>query len=186
MAYAGQVLNNPISGEQITFNRTAADTDGEYLEIELRLATDGKVPGTHVHPEQEERFEVLAGRMSFRMGLKTIDAGPGEVVTVPAGKAHKFANAGDGEAVARVTVTPALRMEDLFETAAELAHDGRVMESGMPKPLDLALFVREFKREVRGPLSPGALQRAMLAPLARIGRARGLADRYGAPMPATA
>ena len=38
----------------------------------------------------------------------------------------------------RVTVTPALRMEDLFETTAELAHDGRVMESGMPKPLDLA------------------------------------------------
>lgn len=186
MACAGQVLNNPISGEQITFNRTAADTDGEYLEIELRLAADGKVPGTHVHPEQEERFEVLAGRMRFRMGLKTIEAGPGEVVTVPAGKAHRFANAGDSEAVARVTVTPALRMEDLFETAAELARDGRVMETGMPKPLDLALFVREFKREVRGPLSPGALQRAMLAPLARIGRARGLADRYGASMPATA
>jgi mannose-6-phosphate isomerase-like protein (cupin superfamily) len=109
MAHAGQALNNPISGEQITFKRTAADTDGEYLEIELRLAADGKVPGTHVHPEQEERFEVLEGRMRFRIGLKTIDAGPGEVATVPAGKAHKFANAGDGEAVARITVTPALR-----------------------------------------------------------------------------
>ena len=81
-------------------------------------------------------------------------------------------------------MTPALRMEDLFETAVGLAHEGRVMDSGLPKLLDLALFVREFKREVRGPFRLGALQRAMLAPLARIGRARGLADRYGALKPA--
>ena len=64
-------------------------------------------------------------------------------------------------------MTPALRMEDLFETAVGLAHEGRVMDSGLPELLDLALFVRE-KREVRGPFSPGVLQRAMLAPLARI------------------
>jgi mannose-6-phosphate isomerase-like protein (cupin superfamily) len=183
MAYAGQTLDNPVSGEQIVFKKTAADTDGEYLEIELRLAPDGKVPGMHVHPEQEERFEVLAGRMRFRMGMKTIDAGPGDVVTVPAGKAHKFANAGEETAVVYVTVTPALEMERLFETTAELAREGRVLQSGMPKPLDLALFVREFKREVRGPFSPGALQRAMLAPLAKIAEARGRDELFVAARP---
>jgi mannose-6-phosphate isomerase-like protein (cupin superfamily) len=186
MAHAGQIIDNPVSGERIVFNRTAADTDGEYLEIELRLAPDGKVPGMHVHPEQEERFEVLSGRMRFRMGMRTIEAGPGEVVTVPRGKAHKFSNAGDETAVARVTVTPALGMERLFETTAELASDGRVLSSGMPKPLDLALFVREFRREVRGPFSPGAVQRAMLAPLAAIASARGHGSRYEAARPAVA
>lgn len=186
MAYAGQVIDNPVSGEQIVFNKTAADTDGEYLEIELRLSPDGKVPGMHVHPRQEERFEVLEGRMRFRMGLRMIDAGPGDVVTVPAGKAHKFVNAGDGRAVAKVTVTPALDMERLFETTAALANEGRVLVSGMPEPLDLALFVREFKREVRGPFSPGVLQRALLAPLATIARAQGRAALYDAPKPAIA
>jgi quercetin dioxygenase-like cupin family protein len=83
MAYTGQVIENPVSGEQIVFRKTAADTAGEYLEIELRLAADGKVPGMHVHPAQQERFEVLEGRMKFRMGLKTIEAGPGDVVTSP-------------------------------------------------------------------------------------------------------
>ena len=180
MARTGQIIDNPVSGERIIFNKTAADTDGEYLEIELRLAADGQVPGMHVHPSQEERFEVLSGRMRFQMGLKTIEAGPGDVVTVPAGKAHKFMNAGDGEAAVRVTVTPALEMERLFETAAELAHDGRVLDSGMPKPLDLALFVREFRREVRGPFSPGALQRAAMAPLAWLATARGHGERYAA------
>lgn len=186
MAHAGQIIDNPVSGERIVFNRTAADTGGEYLEIELRLAPDGKVPGMHVHPEQEERFEVLSGRMRFRMGMRTIEAGPGDVVTVPRGKAHRFANAGDETAVVRVTVTPALEMERLFETTAELAKDGRVLASGMPKPLDLALFVREFRREVRGPFSPGAVQRAMLAPLALIGSARGHDARYAAGDPAVA
>ena len=61
---------------------TAADTGGEYLEVELRLAADGRVPGAHVHPAQEERFEVLEGRMRFRMGMRTIEAGPGDVVSV--------------------------------------------------------------------------------------------------------
>jgi mannose-6-phosphate isomerase-like protein (cupin superfamily) len=183
MAHTGQIIDNPISGERIVFRRTAADTGGEYLEIELQLVPDGKVPGTHVHPEQEERFEVLAGRMRFRMGLKTIEAGPGDVVTVPAGKAHRFMNAGEDTAVARVTVRPALEMERLFETAVALAEDGRVAPGGMPKPLDLALFVRRFKREVRGPYSPGFLQRALLAPVAWLASARGHDARYG---PATA
>jgi hypothetical protein len=72
----------------------------------------------------------------------------------------------------RVRVTPALEMERLFETAVGLAHQGRVTKKGMPQPLDLALFVREFKDEVRGPGSPGWIQRATLAPLALIARRR--------------
>jgi quercetin dioxygenase-like cupin family protein len=181
MARVGQIITNPVSGEQIEFLETAASTNGERLVINLVLAPDGKVPGMHVHPKQEERFEVIAGNMEFRMGLKKIEAGPGDTVTVPKGKAHKFANAGETTAVVRVTVTPALEMERLFETTVELAHEGRVTASGMPRPLDLALFVKEFGDEVRGPGSPGALQRAMLSPLAAIGRMRGHDERYVQP-----
>jgi quercetin dioxygenase-like cupin family protein len=113
MAYAGQTIENPVSGEKITFIQTAADTDGELLEIELELSAEGAVPGAHIHPEQEERFEVIEGTMAFRMGLKKIVAGPGEVVTVPAGKVHAFKNAGDDTAKVRVQVRPALQMEQL-------------------------------------------------------------------------
>ena len=77
MARVGQIITNPVSGEQIEFVETAASTNGERLVINLVLAADGKVPGMHVHPKQEERFEVIAGKMEFRMGLKKIEAGPG-------------------------------------------------------------------------------------------------------------
>ncbi len=185
MAYAGQILENAVSGERITFRKTASDTDGQLLEFDLELTPEGHVPGKHVHPSQEERFEVLAGTMKFKMGRRTVIAEAGEVVTVPAGVAHKFANGGDETAHVRVQVRPALEMERLFETAVALADEGRTTAKGMPKPLDLALFVSEFSDEVQGAFPPVWIQRASLAPLAWIARKRGNAERY-APAPAYA
>ena len=178
MAYTGQSIQNPVSGERITFLQTAADTDGELLEIELELAADGHVPGAHVHPEQTETFHVLEGTMKFRLGLRTIVAGPGETVIVPAGARHKFSNGGDGPARVRVEVAPALDMEQLLVTTAELAHEGNTLRSGMPKPLHLALFVERFQREVRAPFPPAWMVRSLMAPLAWIAGRRGHAERY--------
>jgi quercetin dioxygenase-like cupin family protein len=186
MAYRGQVIENPVSGERITFRKTSADTNGELLEFDIALTPDGHVPGMHVHPAQEERFEVQSGTVRFRKGLRTVTAEAGDVVVVEPGRIHKFANVGDGPAEMRVQVSPALEMERLFETAVALAEEGRVTSKGMPKPLELSLFVREFKDEVRGPGSPGWAQRAALAPLAWIARRRGRAERYAAPRPAYA
>ena len=178
MAYTGQTIENPVSGERITFLQTARDTGGEKLEIELELSPDGHVPGAHVHPEQTETFHVLEGTMTFRMGMRKIVAGPGETVVVPAGRVHRFSNGGDGVARARVEVTPALDMEQLFETAVELALEGNTTRKGMPKPLHLALFTRRFEREVRAPFPPAWTVRMLMAPLAALARRRGHAERY--------
>jgi quercetin dioxygenase-like cupin family protein len=178
MAYTGQTINNPVSGEQITFLQTAADTAGEKLEFELALSPDGHVPGAHVHPEQQERFHVLEGTMKFRLGLRRIVAEAGDTVVVPAGRVHRFANGGDTTARCRVEVVPALDMEQLLETTVELALEGNVSRKGMPKPLHLALFVRRFAREVRAPFPPAWMVRGLMAPLAAIARWRGHADRY--------
>src|SRR3954452_4059939 len=124
MAFRAKIIHNRISGERIQFLRTAQDTDGELLDFELQLTPDGKVPGAHVHPEQEERFHVLEGAMRFKLGFRTIVAGPGESVIAPAGARHKCASAGDRTARVRVQVEPALDMEPLLETTAELAHEG--------------------------------------------------------------
>ena len=168
MAYVGQVLENSVSGECITFRKTASDTGGGLLA------------------SQEERFEVLSGTMKFKMGRKTVIAEAGEVVTVPAGVAHKFANGSDETAHVRVQVRPALEMERRFETAVALAEEGRTTGRSMPKPLDLALFVSEFAYQVRGAFPPVWIQRVTLAPLAWIARKRGHAERYVSGRPACA
>ena len=174
MAFVGQTLENPASGERITFRATAGETDGELVAIDLELPAGRRVPGPlHVHPKQEERFEVLEGTMAFRRGRERIVAEAGEVVVVPAGMRHDFANAGDTDARVRVEIRPALRMERMFETAVALAERGRTTRGGLPKPLDLAVFAREFDDEVRAAFPPRWMQRIALAPLAWIAGLRG-------------
>src|SRR5215469_5416707 len=177
MGYRGQVLTNPVTGERFVFHATSADTAGKLLEFDLVVEPHGRVPGGHVHPGQQESFEVLDGTVKFRKGLRTVIAKPGDLLVVEAGTYHKFANAGDTRAVVRCRVEPAMRMEELFETVAELAIEGRTMRSGMPKPLDLALFMREFRNEVAAPVMPGLVQ-VVMAPVAGLAHRRGLGERY--------
>jgi quercetin dioxygenase-like cupin family protein len=180
MAHVGQTLINPVSGERITFRTTAAQTNGELVAIDLELPPAARVPGwLHLQPLQTERFEVVSGRMRFRVRRERVFAGPGDVLLVPAGVPHDFANAGDETARVRVEIRPALKMEQLFETAVALAEQGRTMMGGIPKPLDLALFTREFEQEVQAAFPPRWLQRLALAPLAWLANRRG-----GGPIPA--
>lgn len=181
MALSGQILENPISGERITFRKTAADTDGAELAFDLELSPSGHVPGAHVHPLQEESFEVVEGIVKFRKGLRNITARAGDKVVVPPGTVHRFENAGDGRAFVRVGVRPALRMEELLETAVALARAGRTTEKGLPHPLDLALFMHEFDAEVRVPFVPAAAMHAVLAPLVWLARRRNPAARRQVP-----
>src|SRR5262249_51577629 len=171
MADVGQTLVNPASGERITFRATAAETNGELVAIDLELPPGGRVPGPlHLHPHQEERFEVVEGTMGFRLRREHVVAGPGEVVVVPAGVPHDFANEGETAALVRVEIRPALKMEQLFETAVMLAERGRTMLGGIPKPLELALFTREFEQEVRSAVVPRWLEQLALSPLAWVAR----------------
>jgi quercetin dioxygenase-like cupin family protein len=161
-----QTLSNPVTGERFTFTHTAASTGGELLAFDFALRPGGAVPLPHVHPIQTERFEVTAGRMRFRVGLRTIVAGPGDVVEVAPGVMHSFANVGDEEARLRVEVRPALAMERMFEEIVALARAGRMTRRGLPRnPLDLAVLARKYDQEAHAPLLGVRLQRALLAPL---------------------
>jgi quercetin dioxygenase-like cupin family protein len=162
----GQTLENPITGERFTFTDTAASTDGELLAFDFALRPGGAVPMPHVHPVQTERFEVREGLMRFRVGLRTVLAGPGDVVEVAPGVAHSFANAGEEEAKLRVEVRPALAMEEMFAEVIAMAQAGRMTKRGLPRnPLELALLARKYDQEAHAPLMTVGVQRLLLAPL---------------------
>jgi quercetin dioxygenase-like cupin family protein len=173
MISPGQTLENPVTGERFTFTDTAASTGGELLAFDFALRPGGAVPIPHVHPIQTERFEVVDGRMSFRVGLRKIEAGPGDVVEVAPGVAHSFANAGEHEAHLRVEVRPALAMEDMFAEVVALARAGRMTRRGMPRNvLELATLARRYDQEAHAPLLGIRLQRVLLAPLVFLARHR--------------
>jgi len=168
----GQTLENPVTGERFTFTATASTTDGELLAFDFALRPGGAVPMPHVHPVQTERFEVVAGRMRFRVGLRTKIAEPGDVIEVPPGVMHSFANAGEEEARLRIEVRPALDMEAMFGEVIAMAQAGRMGKRGLPRnPLDLARLARTYDQVAHAPLLTVAIQRLLLAPLVALGRA---------------
>jgi quercetin dioxygenase-like cupin family protein len=177
MTARNHVIENPLSGERITIMERPRIT-GDALVWDLVLAPGGRVPNSHSHPEQEERFTVLDGTMKFRVGWRRLLARPGDVVVVPPGKVHHFANPGKVPARVLVESTPALLTEAMLETAAALARDQQAAGRMLPRPLDLALFMCDFDREVQAPYLPAPLVRAVLRPLRGLAKSLGSDSRY--------
>lgn len=178
MIRTGQTIENPVTGERVTFVRTSADTGGEGVEIDVVVAPDGHVAAAHVHPYQEERFEIHSGALEMTVRKQTVVAGPGDIVLIPAGTPHRFRNAGAGPARFTCTVSPALGFESLLETMFALACDGKTNRKGMPNPLRLAVIARAHFATVRLPFPPAWMQRLGLAVGAGLGRTLGYRATY--------
>jgi quercetin dioxygenase-like cupin family protein len=174
----GDTIENPVTGERIIFRQTSRDTKGEAVVIEAFVQPEGAVAAAHVHPSQEERFEVLHGSVGFKVGGKKLVAGPGERLTIPAGITHKFWNAGDDEAHFVCEVRPALQFERLLETMFALAADGKTNRKGMPNPLRLAVIAHAHFDTVRLPFPPAWMQQMGLALGAPLGRILGYEATY--------
>ena len=178
MINPGDTIENPVTGERIVFRQTSRETGGAAVAIECYVQPNGFVAAAHVHPSQEEHFEVLSGTVGFKIGGKRLVAGPGQRLTVPAGTAHKFWNAGEDVAHFACEITPALHFESLIETMFALAGDGKTNRKGMPNPLRLAVIAKAHFDTVRLPFPPALLQRIGLAMGSPLGRAFGYEPVY--------
>jgi mannose-6-phosphate isomerase-like protein (cupin superfamily) len=173
------LIVNPASGERIRIRPPVEGQDEDVLIWDLWLAPDGQVPSGHVHPRQSETFHVHRGTLGFRLGLfRRVVLGPGQSLRVPPGLPHHFANAGNSEVHAVVQTRPRLEMEALLRVAAGLSADGQGHARRLPRPLDLVLFMHEFRAEVRAPFLPSAPVRRSVAALARLIRLVGLDRHY--------
>jgi mannose-6-phosphate isomerase-like protein (cupin superfamily) len=151
MAKAGDELENPVTGERLIFRKTAADTGGELLELDAVWTRAGHRLPEHVHPEMEERWEVLQGRAIIRVGDVEHELGPGDAVVAPAGTPHVAWNPTSEEVVVREQFRPALRWEEVCEEFARLGREGRINERGVPDPEATAEILRRYPREIAPP-----------------------------------
>jgi quercetin dioxygenase-like cupin family protein len=182
MAKAGDELVNPVTGLRTVFRKTAQDTSGELLQVDWIGEPDWTTGPDHVHPRQEERFEVLSGRLGLRVGGVERVHSTGDVIVAPAGAPHAAWNAGDDEVHVLVDFRPALRTETAFETLAGLARDGKTNRAGAPmNPLRLALILCEYEEEIYFVRPPLAVQRVILGALARVARLLGYRAVYPYP-----
>ena len=171
MAITGTTIDNPLSGETLTFVRTAADTDGEALELAFRVRPGGAVAAEHIHVRQVETFTVHQGRARMCVDGVERELGPRETAVVPIGSRHTWSVAGDEELQMTVLLEPALRTEDFFVDIFAMAHDGRTNAKGLPKPLPMAALLAEYPDEVYLAAAPVWLQRLLVRAVAQVSRA---------------
>lgn len=179
MLNGGRLLSNPGAGEQLRFLETTNATGGARLVAEVTMIPGAKGPVAHVHPNQEERFEILEGRAQFKVGRERFDRGSGDTVVALPGVGHGFRNPFDEQLRVRVTWTPACDMEHFFENLFGLAADGKVNARGAPSLKQIALIL-EAHPESSGQLVgiPLFIQRPLLKTMAALGRRAGLKGSY--------
>jgi mannose-6-phosphate isomerase-like protein (cupin superfamily) len=81
---------------------------GASVSMFLSHNRPGTGPELHRHP-YEEIFIVQEGDVLFTVGERTIEAGPGDIIVVPAGAPHKFLSR--GERHRQLSIHPAARMQ---------------------------------------------------------------------------
>ena len=178
MIVAGQTVENPVTGERLTFSETARETGGEYVRFEAVIVPGGTLASAHLHPKQSERFEIVTGKLTMKVGSRKLEANPGDVVVIEPGVPHNFWNKKDETVRMNVEVRPALAIESLLETMYGLAADGKTNRFGMPNPLRLAVIADAHFDVVRVPVVPSWLQKAALAVGAAVGRLLGYGPVY--------
>jgi quercetin dioxygenase-like cupin family protein len=178
MARSGDVVENPVTRERIIWRKVARDTGGELLQADLTVGAGGFAAAEHVHPKQEERFEVLEGTLQLRLNGNEKTMRAGEVAVVPAGRPHVWWNGGDDELHALFELRPALRTEIFFETFFGLAKDGKTNKKGLPNLLRIAVAMREYEDELHLARPPLIVQKALFWPLAMLGRLLGYRGWY--------
>ena len=178
MIQAGDTIENPVTGERLVFKKTSVETGGEYVLFECFVKPSGFVAAAHVHPLQQERFQVLEGTVMFRIDGQELAAEPGDTILVAAGRKHQFWNETDEEVRFVCEVRPALQFEQLIDTMFSLAQAGKTNRKGMPNPLRLAVIAEAHFDTVRLPFPPIWMQRVGLALGAPVGRLLGYGATY--------
>ena len=178
MLKSGQVSENPATRERSITLEAPAENPERRLVAELHLEPGAAVVLEHLHPAIHETFEVIEGRLGYKLDDETGEAGPGDVVEIPAGHWHDWWQVGDQRTICRVTVTPGDRFVDLIATLWGLGLDGQTDAKGAPGLLQLVLVSEEFSDVFVPRKPPAAIQKVVFGLLAPIARRRGYRATY--------
>ena len=168
---AGDVIENPVTGEILTFLLTGSETAGELLRIDMGVRPGGFATSEHVHPEQEERFQITSGEITLRIAGEQRRCGAGEHVIIPPGTPHVWWNSGNRNLRVLLEFRPAGRFAEFITTYFAFARAGLTNTRGLPTNLlQLAVTFSAYRNVIYGTQPPIVVQRILFALLVPIGR----------------
>ena len=109
---------SPFEGDAFYTKISTKDTDGDMYVFESTRIKEGG-PILHTHYDTDEFWYVLQGEFLIKVGDKTYNAKPGDLVFGPRMVPHTFAKIGQGEAKVMICHQPAGKMEEYFKKLSE-------------------------------------------------------------------
>jgi quercetin dioxygenase-like cupin family protein len=123
----------------IRFLLDGEQSAGSVAVFEFDVPAGARVPAAHSHDGYEETIYGLEGTLTWTVEGEPNEIGPGEVLCIPRGAVHHFANPGGVGAKALAVVTPGILGPGYFrEVAAVLASAA----GGPPDPASVAAVMR--------------------------------------------
>ena len=165
------------------------DTHGEFVRFEATLHPRPDAPRAddkldhhrwaadnadeHVHPNQEERMEVLSGTYRVVIDGQEHTLHEGDDITIPVGTPHRHWNPTDQPIRTIKEDRPARNSEAFFWNLYALAQTGRTDEEGLPSFLQFAVLQNAYPGHAYMTDLPVGVQKTLFSFLGPLGHMLG-------------
>jgi quercetin dioxygenase-like cupin family protein len=106
----------------VRFLITGENSGGSVAAFEVSVPAGHRLAApAHSHDHYEETIYGLEGVLTWTVGGKPIEVGPGQALCIPRGAIHRFDNNASQDAKALCVVTPAAIGPQYFRDVAEVA-----------------------------------------------------------------
>lgn len=168
-------------GERLTFVELVKEPDGDKLIVE-GVCQPNAGPPMHVHFKQDEGFTVTKGKIAYQtLGGEEKVLEEGQSVLFKKGEAHRFWNAGEGEAVLKGYVKPVNTLPFFLSAMYDAQKRGK---NGRPDDFDAAYLMTRYKSEYDMLALPGFVKKVIIPITYQIGKLTGKYKKFReAPSP---
>ncbi len=131
----------------VRFLLEGEQSDGSVAVFEFDVPAGSKVAAAHSHDSFEETIYGLEGTLVWTVEGQAHEVGPGEVLCIPRGAVHQFANVEELGAKMLAIVTPGILGPEYFRAVAA------VLDAAADGPPDLAAIAAVMRRHGLTPVS---------------------------------
>ena len=183
MIKQGDKIINARTGQVMVFLKTGAETNGELLQIECISPPSSAREPEHIHPYQENKFDITSGSCFFSVNGKKQIVSAGQSVSIPPKTRHYFWNEGDADVRYIQEFKPALTIAGFFDTFFALSRDGNLNDKGVPNFFHASIIMLKHKNDIRVIKPPWPIQYLTYLTLTPIGKLMGHSGHYKSKNP---
>ncbi|KAA3440049.1 cupin domain-containing protein [Rufibacter hautae] len=140
--YHGHLQLRGVNANVLDVKVSGKDTNGALAIFEQTSLSPRRGTPLHVHPSQDEIFQVLEGEYRFQVGQEKFSLTAGECIFLPRQVPHAWTQVSQSGKMT-VTLQPAGKLEEFFVAMAALQQE--------PTQAQITQLFKEHEMEVVGP-----------------------------------